>query len=163
MNILAIDPGPKTSGIVIYETEGMTVEVAIPDLNNKNLVDPRPFAFDLDAIVYEHIESFGMAVGKSIFETVFWMGRIVQALGPERCYPVTRKEVKLFLCNSLRAKDSNIRRAILDLFPATGGGKTPQIGTKKQPGPLYGVSSHSMSALALALTFVDTQEEGLPL
>jgi hypothetical protein len=59
----------------------------------------------------------------------------------------------MFLCNSMRAKDANIRRRVLDIFPATGGGKTPQIGTKGHPGPLYGVTSHAISALALGLTF----------
>jgi hypothetical protein len=51
-----------------------------------------------------------------------------------------------------RAKDPNIRQALLDIFPGTGGGATPQIGTKAKPGPLYGVTSHAWSALAVAIT-----------
>lgn len=42
--------------------------------------------------------------------------------------------------------------ALLDLFPRTGGGATPQIGTKAKPGPLYGVSSHAWAALGVAVT-----------
>jgi len=63
----------------------------------------------------------------------------------------------MHLCKNNRAKDANIRQALLDRFPATGGGKAPQIGTKKQPGPLYGVTSHLWSALAVAVTWADTQ------
>ena len=43
-------------------------------------------------------------------------------------------------------------QALLDLFPRTGGGATPQIGTKGKPGPLYGVSSHAWAALGVAVT-----------
>ena len=59
----------------------------------------------------------------------------------------------MFLCGTPRAKDTNIRQRVIDIFPATGGGKTPQIGTKKEPGPLYGVTSHCISALAVGLTY----------
>ena len=69
-----------------------------------------------------------------------------------------RLDVKLHLCKDSRAKDANIRQALLDRFPATGGGKTPQIGTKAQPGPLYGIKSHLWAALGVAVTFADKQE-----
>ena len=61
----------------------------------------------------------------------------------------------MHLCNSVRAKDSNVRQALLDRFPATGGGKTPQIGTKSKPGPLYGFSKDMWAALGVALTFAN--------
>jgi hypothetical protein len=63
-----------------------------------------------------------------------------------------RRDVKVLLCNSSKAKDSNVRQALLDLFPRSGGGATPQIGTKSQPGPLYGVSTHAWPALGVAVT-----------
>ena len=64
---------------------------------------------------------------------------------------IYRMDVKMYLCNNTRAKDGNIRQAIIDRYPANGGGKTPQIGTKKHPGPLYGVSKDVWSALAVAI------------
>ena len=66
---------------------------------------------------------------------------------------VYRKEVKLALCNSLRARDSNIRRALLDRFGPT---RKQAVGTKARPGPLYGVKSHIWAALAVAVTHADT-------
>ena len=60
--------------------------------------------------------------------------------------------VMVHLCHDSRAKDTNIRQALLDLFPRAGGGATPQVGTKGKPGPLYGVSSHAWPALAVAIT-----------
>ena len=65
--------------------------------------------------------------------------------------PVYRKDVKLHLCGSSRAKDPSVRAALIDLYPASGGGKCPQIGTKRQPGPLFGVSSHAWPALGVAV------------
>ena len=59
----------------------------------------------------------------------------------------------MYLCNSMRAKDSNIRQAILDRYPTTGGGKCPQVGTKKEPGPLYGVSKDVWAAIGVGLTY----------
>mgnify|MGYP007124593761 CR=1 FL=1 len=103
----------------------------------------------------EMIQAQGMPVGKTTFETIVWIGRFVQAFGgDEDTYTrIYRREVKAELCNSQRANDANVRRALLDRFPRTGGGKEPAIGTKKQPGPLYGLSSHAISALAVGVTW----------
>jgi hypothetical protein len=62
--------------------------------------------------------------------------------------------VKMHLCGNTRAKDGNIRQALLDRF---GPGKAIACGTKKQPGPLYGVSKDVWQALALAVTWSDQQ------
>ena len=48
----------------------------------------------------------------------------------------------------MRAKDSNIRQALLDLY---GGDKRKAIGIKAEPGPLYGIKSHMWAALGVAV------------
>ena len=155
MNILCIDPGPLKSGVVVFD--GKKVIYTCADMDNEELLEN--FFFDefdsCDLMVIEMVASYGMAVGAMIFDTCVWIGRFCQAWGWQYTEYVYRKDVKLHLCNSMRAKSSNIRQAILDKFPATGGGKTPQIGTKKQPGPLYGVTSHAMSALAVGITYYE--------
>ena len=94
-----------------------------------------------------------MAVGREVFETCVWIGRFQQAWrDPGAVELVYRKDVKLHLCGTNKAKDANVRQALLDMFPRTGGGATPQVGTKHQPGPLYGVSSHAWPALGVAIT-----------
>jgi hypothetical protein len=62
-----------------------------------------------------------------------------------------RATVKAHLCRSAKAKDSNVRQALIDLF----GGKENAIGTKKTPGPLYGISGDVWAALAVAVTWYD--------
>jgi len=106
-----------------------------------------------DILAVEMIASYGMPVGKEVFETCVWIGRFVQAWGEQdRIRLVYRKDVKMHLCGTTKAKDGNVRQAIIDLYPASGGGATPQIGIKAKPGPLYGVSSHAWPAIGVALT-----------
>ena len=40
----------------------------------------------------------------------------------------------------------------MDMFPKTGGGSNPSVGTSKQPGVLYGITTHKWAALAVAVT-----------
>lgn len=146
--ILAIDPGTVESGWCIYSSKRV-IASGVED-NHAILRMVKDWNY---AIAIEMIASYGMPVGKETFETVVWIGRFIQAfVRPIEVRLVFRKEVKLFLCGSLKAKDPNVRQALLDMFPTSGGGKTPQIGVKAKPGPLFGVSSHAWSALAVAVT-----------
>lgn len=159
MNIIAIDPG-TTQSAVVELLGGVIVAHEIKD--NDALVYELVEAGKTGVtLVIEMIASYGMPVGKDVFETCVWIGRFIQAWNHdwdghyERMY---RREVKMHLCGNPRAKDSNIRQAIIDLYPRTGGGKTPQIGTKKQPGPLYGFKSDKWAALGVALTYQATKK-----
>lgn len=80
---------------------------------------------------------------------------------------IPRPDVKVFLCGGStqfdettgrmkKVTDSTVRRAVLDRFSQTGGGKEPALGTKAEPGPLYGMSGHIFSALAVAVTAAET-------
>ncbi len=156
--IIAIDPGTARSAVCIIHpdgevnawidsNEGIIGFLEKYTINHVNQPDAR--------LVCEMVASYGMPVGKDIFETVLWAGRFVQAWSAwngdfDMMY---RAEVKLFLCNNTRAKDGNVRQAIIDLYPPTGGGKIPQIGVKKQPGPLYGIAKDMWAALGVALTY----------
>lgn len=153
MKLLCIDPGTEVSGVVLFD--GEKILDVYPEIANQNLLTCIDL-FNADHMAIEMVACYGMPVGKETFETCVWIGRFIQEFH-RPVDKVYRKDVKLNLCNSMRAKDANIRQAILDRFPRTGGGKTPQVGIKKQPGPLYGVSSHAWSALAVGLTWFDMQ------
>jgi uncharacterized alpha-E superfamily protein len=87
-----------------------------------------------------------------VFETVFWTGRLFErAHYRARVERMPRRAVKVHLCHSSRAQDSNVRVALLDRF----GGRERAIGKKQTPGPLYGLKSHEWSALAIAITWWD--------
>lgn len=136
--IYAIDPGPLESGVVIMR-DGQVIYSA--QLANKDVL---PGVRNEQGIVaIEMVACYGMAVGKEVFETCLWIGRFIQAsIHPEAVRLVYRKDVKIHLCNSMKAKDPNIRKALID--------KHGPCGTKKAPGKLYGISGHLWSALAVA-------------
>lgn len=157
--IFAIDPGNTYSAYVLYDPEAHDVQ-AKGKLENYDMLKLLAMqTHDGECqFVIEMIASYGMPVGKDVFETCLWIGRFLQEIETQQGVDadlIYRKSVKMHLCNSVRAKDSNIRQAIIDLFPASGGGKTPQVGTKSEPGPLFGVSADIWAALGVALTHAD--------
>lgn len=149
--VLALDPGTHETGWVVFD--GLRVEDSGVMPNAELLESLSKMPDNGQDLAIEMIASYGMPVGREVFETCVWIGRFQQAWrDPNAVTLVYRKDVKMHLCGTTKAKDPNVRQAIIDLFPATGGGKTPQIGTKGQPGPLYGVSSHAWPALGVAIT-----------
>jgi hypothetical protein len=157
--ILGIDPGPKKSAYVVYDSIDKKL-IAKNKLRSGDLLRMLEWPAVLaiaDILVCEAIQPRGRPMGYDTIRTERWVGRFIQAWRPGRYSVLYRSEIKLHLCGWTRAKDPNIRQALIDKFPATGGGKTPQIGTKKQPGALYGVSKDIWSALAVAVTYAETR------
>lgn len=149
--VLGIDPGPTQTGWCVYLPDAHRVLSC--GVEENAVVLERLQTVSYSRVAMEMIASYGMPVGREVFETCVWIGRFMQALAqPESVDLVYRKDVKMHLCGTTKAKDGNVRQAILDLFPRTGGGATPQVGTKAQPGPLYGVSTHAWPALGVAIT-----------
>ena len=154
--LLAIDPGNTESAYVLYDAiSGRPVEW-------RKAVNAEVLAYidgsAADALAVEMIASYGMAVGREVFETCVAIGRFVErwstvqfAEPPPRL--VYRREVKLHLCASSKAKDANVRQALIDKF---GPGKEIAIGLKKTPGPLYGMSGDCWAALGVAVTATET-------
>lgn len=151
--VLAIDPGPTQSGWCVLAGSTLMDSGVLSNEDMLDMVTHRHFQMFPTRLAIEMIASYGMPVGKEVFETCLWIGRFIQAWHkPETVQLVYRKDVKMHLCGTTKAKDGNVRQAIIDLYPASGGGATPQIGTKAKPGPLYGVSSHAWPAIGVALT-----------
>lgn len=161
MLILAIDPGTEKSAWVLYDSECHTVD-AFGFEDNSTVLEKIPAWVGMvepTQVVIEMVASYGMPVGREVFETVFWIGRFYEMACISETYSVPqrvyRKDVKLHLCGSSRAKDGNVRQAIIDRFPPSGVGRVAQIGTKAKPGPLYGIAGDVWQALGVALTWAD--------
>lgn len=138
---LAIDPGTTQSGWVLFD--GYRVRCSGTDANATVL--DMIAAAEADELVIERFEARGMPIGDDSIETVIWTGRFVQAWrSPESVRLVKRSAVKLHLCGTSRAKDPNVRQAVIDQVGAPG--------LKSSPGPTYGVTSHAWQALAVAVT-----------
>lgn len=104
-------------------------------------------------VAIEGIQPMGMVVGAEVFDTCMWVGRFVEVCNAHGIpyWIVYRSQVKVNICGDSRAKDPNIRRAIVDRY----GGESAGIGRKASPGPLYEVKGDAWSALAIALTARD--------
>lgn len=151
MNILAIDPGPSQSAFVLW-TGRVSEQGHVDNGELLRRIIAREFGGPDVLTVIEQIAAMGMAVGASVFETVFWSGRFAQAAG--RFERLPRVKVKHYLCGTHRAKDANVRQALIDKF-----GGPAAIGRKAAKGPLYGISSHRWAALALAITWSEQHQE----
>lgn len=150
--IVAIDPGNALSAWCVLDGDRVLGFGKEP--NSDVLIRCRREWSPLDAgdlLAVEMVQSFGMAVGQTIFETILWTGRYVEAWERRqgKFQLVYRKDVKMHLCQSMRAKDTNVRAELINRF---GPGRDKAIGTKRQPGPLYGLSGDCWSSLAVGLT-----------
>lgn len=180
VRVLALDPGTAITAWLVYDSRpphddigrpvayGMTANGLLLEalrercqISNDqnpgpgpNSNRPPPHRFDL--MVFEEMKSFGLPVGREVFTTIEWYGRFIEAFAggdTTNVHRVTRHDVKMHLCGSVRAKDPNVRQALIDRFGAT---KQEAIGTKGEPGPLHGISKDVWSALGVAVTFCET-------
>ena len=152
MRIIAIDPGETWSGVVWWY-DGMVRSKGM--FLNSDLVLRLMSPTTAGALGIEWLSSYGMAVGRSVFNTCRWVGHFESAWeshnGNPKANLITRKEVKLHLCGNSSTNDKFVREALID--------RIGPVGTKKNPGPLYGISGHLFSALAVAVTLWDRLNE----
>lgn len=150
-HVIGLDPGPERSALV--EFDGHAVLTTVYDINDEVLKELQAARVRKCCLVIEQVASFGMPVGAEVFETVFWSGRFAEAYGFVDVHRIKRLEVKMAICHDSRAKDANIRQAIIDQY----GGKEKAIGRKACPGPLHGISGDLWSALAVAIAWTRLQ------
>lgn len=160
MKILAIDPGSTESGFVIIDSiTHQPIEVGL--IPNEELLD-RLDNLDLGRtaighVAIEMVASYGMAVGREIFETCVWIGRFAQVVDSFACLPCDltyRRAVKLHHCGTSKAKDANITQALIDRFAS--GEPNRGKGTKADPGWFFGFKADIWQAYALAVLTADT-------
>ena len=156
MKILGVDPGTSQTGWVIYDTVTHSVEDS-GVTENEEFLNFVIETQDYDIMAIERIASYGMPIGADTIRTIEYIGRYWQkVLNSKKNVRVElfykKVDINPYICGSNKAKDANILQDIIDMFPKTGGGSNPAIGTSKQPGALYGISTHKWAALAVALT-----------
>lgn len=146
--ILAIDPGNTQSAYCLMEKETYKpIEFGKID-NEEMLIKLEELKYD--KLIVEMIASYGMAVGASVFDTCVWIGRFIQARTCPDFEYIYRKEEKMNLCYSMKAKDSNIRQALIDRFG--------DVGIKKAPGWFYGFKKDIWAAYAVGTTYLDKEK-----
>ena len=172
--ILAIDPANVESGWVVIDCDDYR-PLAFGKTNNEDFRDMiysgdfgdvKLWGEDEVIPAIEMVASYGMPVGREVFETCVWIGRFEEALlkarhGYSRLYTdpefIFRKDVKMNICGRTSAKDANIRQALIDRFASTPSGQ----GTKKNPDWFYGFKADMWAAYATGTYCLDKIKEGL--
>ena len=156
MILLAIDPGNVYSAFVIYDTETEEIldkgkvenTTLLPWVGTSDFPNCRVYPSHL---AIECVESHGMPVGATVFDTCIWIGRFIQAwvhdymIEPFSITRIYRMQEKMAICHSPRANDASIRQALIDKFGPPG--------TKNNPGKTYGISKDVWQALSVAVTY----------
>ena len=160
MLVFAIDPGNQESGYCLVSA-GDYKPLKFGKVPNDELLSIIAYS-RADWYVIERVASYGMAVGREVFETCEWVGRYTQIikdyLDGEVRY-IYRKEEKQIICHSLTAKDANLRRALIDQF-AKHDFKQGK-GTKKHPDFFYGFHADVWAAYCVAYAFIKIRLEGM--
>jgi len=145
--LVGIDPGPTTSGLVVYQLEADGSGRVIRSQKDANLGDLRG-VLDLvqgAEVVFERTQAGPPST--SVVKTTEVVGRLMEAC-EARGLPWTayyrRQVLQLLGCARKGNKDALVRAACIELH---GGHKQAAIGKKASPGPLYGLSSHAWQAL----------------
>lgn len=148
--VLAIDPGTSESAFIVwdgrrsYRSGFITNEAMLDVVRQAREVQESAASPAIQLIAIEMVACYGMPVGREVFETCLLIGRMIEICEREGMpvQLVYRKDVKMHLCHTAKAKDANVRQALIDKHGAPG--------TKKAPGPTYGISGHLWAALAVA-------------
>ena len=164
--LLAIDPGDEYSAVVFMDIETYKPLYFAKERNEEAIVHMSEWILKKD--FYEHkpvtnvacemIASYGMGVGAHVFWTCVEIGKFTTILEQTGCKVdyIYRKDEKMNLCKSMKAKDSNIRIALIDRFAQFD--KKAGKGTKKNPDWFYGFSADCWQAYAVGVTWIDIQK-----
>jgi hypothetical protein len=151
--ILAIDPGNIQSAYVVLDKnlKPMRFDKIENDLLNQ-VIHEELYNNKIEHFAVEMVAHYGlgMPAGKEVFDTCVWIGRFWENADrflKTKKQLIYRKEEKINLCGSMKAKDANIRQALIDRFGV--------VGTKRSPGWFYGVSKDVWSAVAVGVTYAD--------
>lgn len=139
MQILAMDPGTEQSAFVLFRDGILAERGIVPNGEICGMISTVWRRADLLAL--EFVQSFGMPVGREIFEMVWWMGKFSHAaeiinIPVKR---IARQKIKSFITGLPGGNDAAVRRALILRY---GGANKGQ--------PLEGIKNDMWSALAVA-------------
>jgi hypothetical protein len=154
--VFAIDPGSSESAYVIWDGEKILRMGKMANGIMRATISGVSASVDWIAIE-QIVGSYGGNAGMEVMDTAYWSGRFSErwiSLREEKSViRIPRKTVVTHLCGHARANDSNVRAALID--------RVGVQGTKKQPGPTFGVSKDIWAALGVAVCVHDRLAVGM--
>jgi hypothetical protein len=159
-NLIAIDPGPRMSRVCVIDSDTYKPIIA-GKIENPSVYETVAPVAGGSNVVIEMVAHYGtgMPAGRDVFDTCVWIGRFYETFAGRGSTVTTlpRKTVKMHLCGSMRAKDSNIRQSLVDRFAP--GERNYGKGTKAKPGFFYGFAADAWQAYALGVTYLDIRRD----
>lgn len=161
MTILAIDPGTTQSGYVLMDAETYR-PLEHGKVDNTALAEKlrsRAWKHTFETVVIERVASYGMPVGREVFETCEIIGyfralcEVYHGIQPKYVY---RRDEKITICGSPKANDATIRHALIDRF-AKHDFRTGK-GTKKNPDFWHGFAQDEWAAAAVGICWLDMEK-----
>ena len=165
--VLAIDPGTTESGVCLVETATFK-PIFCGKLDNhlvrstviRETTIREIFGKDFEVVI-ERMQGNSMPVSSDVFLTCEWIGRfdvfMRELTATPTRYVYRRDEYKALCAKIYTHNDKGVRNALADRFAY--GEKNYGKGTKDAPGWFYGFAADSWSAYAIAVTWIDSQEE----
>lgn len=151
--LLAIDPDNMESAYVVVDDNLKPGKFG--KIENAVLLEKMQEGYFVDCskTAIEMVASYGMSVGREVFETCVWIGRFTQTVLDRlgNVHVIYRMDVKTHICHDSRIKDSNIRQALIDRLGV--------VGVKKSTGWFYGFAGDVWSAYAVAVTTQHLKEK----
>lgn len=156
--VLAIDPGNTESGyaVIDVETRKPILFGKVANFDLRAMILDGSLLAGVDEVAIEMVATYGMPVGASVFETCVWIGRFIEVID-QPSQLVFRSPVRAHHCHSNKAKDANVRQALVDRFAP--GASNYGKGTKADPGWFHGFRADVWQAYALAIYVADQLEE----
>ena len=121
--LLAIDPGDEFSAFVFMDVDTYKPLYFAKEKNEEAISHMASYIKGNDTcianvknVACEMIASYGMGVGAHVFWTCVEIGKFTTILEQVGCKVdyIYRKDEKMNLCKSMKAKDSNIRIALIE-------------------------------------------------
>jgi len=157
MIVIGVDPGEKKSALVLLKQNNAKDWVIVTKkiLPNREVDLLVLAALQLGSgqkhVVIEEMVNYNQKVGASVFDTCEWIGRFKQSWENEPnsfVVSMPRRAAVGYLCEFGKSgSDKYVKEALIKRFGSPG--------TKAAPGVLYEFSSHTWSALAIAVTYID--------
>ena len=152
--VLAIDPGDVQSAYVIWDGKNVIEKGKVENEELLNLI----YSCEDIPMAMEMVASYGMPVGKTVFNTCVWIGRFIQAFDlivSKNWEQIYRVDIKTHICHAASAKDSNVIQALVDRFGDTHNHGKYGKGTLKNKGFFYGFADDIWQAMAVAVYYYD--------
>ena len=150
--VLGVDPGPENSAYALVTGDQQVLHAE--KVGNDSLIER--IRQDPPAhVAIESIQSYGMAVGRSVFDTCFFIGEVIRTCKdagiPFTLYP--RPEYTRRICGVGKVNDAVLRQALLLRF-----------GGDRKGEPLFALKgcTDKRSAFAVAVYHLDVASVVIP-